>query len=198
MDDKEIAVRPLDRDDLKRLFVLSIAEEVDPGLVGSNGPIFETDASLLDRELSPRARDAVSSRRPSPVDPFPVDPLILSDDNSWRFEGLGDLSQERARVYFSIGPAAEELVRATVRIEMEVLPGSGVLISLDHRSVLQLDPVHPHELRDLVGSEVEKGPPVGSQAARLATTELSVLALCHARDPAEEMRAGQDESGPIR
>ena len=57
MDDEQIAVRPLDRDDLKRLFVLSIAEEVDPGLVGSNGPTFETDASLLDRKLSPRARD---------------------------------------------------------------------------------------------------------------------------------------------
>lgn len=113
MDDEQVAVVAFDRHDLEWLFVLVIAEEVEPGFSLPPGSVLETDAGLLKDVESPPSRYAMPSRRSRPADSFAVDPLILSDDISSTSAGPQGFGEQIVGVHLFVGDAAHEFVGAT-------------------------------------------------------------------------------------
>jgi hypothetical protein len=197
MDNEQRAIPLLDGDDLQRPFHLVVAEEVEPRPSPSTRPAWEADTSVLYREKGLGARNAVSRRRSRPTDPFAVDPVILSDDTSATRMMPEGISQKSPWVDLFVRRASDENVAPTLRIEVEVLPGPNMLVGLDYGAVLEEVPKHPHEVGELVGRDVDEGPPIGSEAVGFFSMKPVLGSSCHAHDPADEMRAGQDVSGPI-
>ena len=195
MDDDEGPILAFDGDDLEWSPVIVVTEEVETWLTLPARSVLDTDPCVLDGEASPRARDTVPGRRPGPSDSFVV-PIILSDNTKLTTVALKGLHEERDRIFLFVGNPTDEHVCTGRGVEVEVAPGPGVLVGLNHRAVREFDLEHPHELGNLVRGKLRQRLPVGLEALPHMPAKPPIPLSRHATKPRQEMRTGQDVSGP--